>query len=91
MTTTIEPDMKLDLRGSEALAEALRARRGTDVAVNLSRVEQFGAHAAQTILVAHRSWEADRQSLTVEAPSAAVTDALAGLGLAGEPPFSGEI
>ena len=89
--TAIEPDMKLDLRGSEALAEALRARRGADVTINLARVVQFGAHAAQTLLAANRSWEADRHAFVLEAPSAAVEEALRILGLDNEPPFSGEI
>ena len=90
MTSVIDPDLKLDLRGSEALAEAIRTRRGSDVTINLARVEQFGAHAAQTLLVAHRPWEADRHAFVLAAPSTVVIEAIAAMGLADEPPFAGD-
>ncbi len=89
MTALITPDRKLDLRGSETLAETLRARRGADIAVDLTGVEAFGAHAAQTLIVAHRSWEADGRILSVSGLSRAAAEALDTLGLAKTPPFDG--
>ena len=89
MTETTTPDRKLDLRGSETLAERLRALRGSDLAIDLTGVETFGAHAAQTLIIAHRSWEADGRTLSIAGQSTAVEEALTTLGLTSTPPFSG--
>ncbi len=55
---------KLDLRASEELAETLRGRRGSDVALDAGEVEHLGAHAVQTLLVAADTWTRDGRELS---------------------------
>lgn len=57
---------KLDFRASETLAEELRAHRGSDIVIDCQEVEQLGAHALQTLVVASASWRKDGHAFAVE-------------------------
>ena len=72
---------KLDLRASLELAEALRTRRGTDLAIDASAVEHLGAHAVQTLLVAANSWARDGNHLALDHLPDAATGQLSVLGI----------
>ncbi len=72
---------KLDLKGSDDLAKELQELRGSDLTIDPSAVEQLGAHAVQTLIVAARSWAADGNAFTVEALPAGAAAHLATLGM----------
>lgn len=62
-------DAKLDTSASEALVEKLHAFRGQDLTLDASQIDHLGAHAAQTILIAAKTWAADGHSFAVTALS----------------------
>ncbi len=72
---------KLDLTESEAILVALLKRRGANVEIDASGVEQIGAHAVQTLLVACQSWKADGHTFSVSGWSEAAMEQLALLGM----------
>ena len=72
---------KLDLTESEAILVALMKRRGADVQIDASGVEQVGAHALQTLLVAFQSWKADGKSFAVTGWPEGAVEQLAVLGI----------
>lgn len=74
---------KLDLRGSEALIEALRAAEGGAVAIDASEVDLLGAHALQTLIVAQGAWAAAGHPFTIENMSEAMAGALESFGISG--------
>lgn len=72
---------KLDLKASEDLVKDLINLRGGDVVLDGSRVELFGAHSLQTLMIAARSWQQDGHRLIVTDLSEAAVDSLATLGV----------
>ena len=72
---------KLDLPGSEALAETLRSHRGNDIAIDASEVTHIGAHGVQTLLVGRATWAADGRDWRVGPLSEAVEGGLSTLGI----------
>lgn len=75
---------KIDLAASEGLAGTLKDRRGSDLSIDASGVDQIGAHAVQTLLVARASWIADGKSFRVTGFPDAAVDQLRVLGLSPE-------
>ncbi|MEM0946022.1 MAG: STAS domain-containing protein [Pseudomonadota bacterium] len=80
---------KLDLRASLDLLADLRARRGSDLAIDAGHVQHLGAHAVQTLLVAADSWARDGNKLVVENLTDAARGHLSILGLRPEQLSSG--
>lgn len=72
---------RVDRAAAAALAEDLRARTGTAVAVDAAEVTQIGAPALQTLVVAARAWRDMGHPFTVENIGPEVRGALADLGL----------
>lgn len=56
----------LDLKAAAPLAEALLARRGSEVFVDGSDVQRLGAQCLQVLLSAQASWAEDDQNLIFE-------------------------
>ncbi len=81
MSARLELDSRLDLRASEALAEALRERRGADLVIDAGAVDHLGAHALQTLLIAAKSWGDDGYSFRCENLSSAARNQLAVFGV----------
>lgn len=74
----LEP--RLDLRATGPLVEALKARRGGDLALDAGSVTQIGALAVQAIRAAARSWAEDGHALSFENASSDLADQLGLLG-----------
>ncbi|MBY0422066.1 MAG: STAS domain-containing protein [Parvularculaceae bacterium] len=72
---------QLDLPAAGPLARELLAARGTEVAIDASKVERFGALCLQVLLSAQKTWTEDGRRLAVIAPSEAFTLGLARFGL----------
>ncbi|MEM1064096.1 MAG: STAS domain-containing protein [Pseudomonadota bacterium] len=72
---------KLDLRGSEALAQALLEAEGNAVTIDAAQVDLLGAHALQTLIVAHNAWQEAGLAFTIDPVSPAMADALTTLGV----------
>ena len=79
---TLKLAPRLDLRATGALAEAMRAHRGADLALDAGGLSQIGALAVQAIRSAARSWAEDGHDLSFENASAEVADQLILLGFA---------
>lgn len=71
---------RLDLPAAAPLAEALKARRGADLALDAGGVAQIGGLAVQVLRAAARSWAEDGRALTFENASSELEDQLALLG-----------
>lgn len=59
----------LDLTAASPLAQALLARRGSDVSVDASRVNRVGALCLQVLVAAAATFKADGVRLRVDKPT----------------------
>lgn len=84
MTTEIQLEAKLDLKGAERLLGQISAARGGDAVINGAAVEMLGSQAAQVLLVSAQSWRADGKSLEIQEPSSHMSADLELLGLSVE-------
>ena len=72
----------LDLTAAAPLAAEFMAHRGTPLMVDGSGVERLGAQCLQVLLAARMAWAADGHAFSIESPSGALAETLAGLGAA---------
>ncbi|MFD2238181.1 STAS domain-containing protein [Aureimonas populi] len=77
---TVELPAILDLRAAAPLAGKLLALRGQPLALDASKVERIGGQCLAVLISAARTWKADEETLTLEAPS---DEFVAGLSLLG--------
>ncbi len=70
----------LDLTAAAPLAAEFMAHRGTPLMVDGSGVERLGAQCLQVLLAARNAWVADGHAFSIETPSEALAETLAGLG-----------
>lgn len=71
----------LDLPAAAPLARELLSARGTEIAIDASRVERFGALCLQVLLSAQKTWAEDGRRLAVVSPSLAFSQGLMRFGL----------
>lgn len=91
MTARFELPAKLDTASVPALVEALRARQGSDLALEASALEHIGALALQALIVAANDWQDGGHRLSFENPSEALRDQLRVLGTSPEVLTEGDI
>ena len=72
----------LDIRAADDLKTQLLALRGRPLAIDASAVERLGGLCLQVLLSARRTWDEDRQTLTVAPASDAFADQWAAFGAA---------
>lgn len=72
---------RLDTAAATALAAELVSHRGTDLAIDASRVSFVGALCAQVLLAGRAAWAADGRAWTLVAPATAFIDGVRALGL----------
>ena len=84
MTTRIELAPRLDLPAARPLAEALKARSGTDVVIDAGAVTHLGGLCLQVLVAAALAWREAGRSLTFAALSEDFTEALSVFGLTQE-------
>jgi chemotaxis protein CheX len=77
---TLELAEVLDLKAAAPLASSLLAHRGSDVALDASRVRRLGGQCLQILLSAKNTWNADEMSLEFINPSEDFAEALQGFG-----------
>ena len=80
-TDVLRLDEVLDLRAARPLLEALRARRGQDLALDASAVRRLGGLCLQALLAAIDAWAADGRRLAFLNPSPGFIDGLERLGV----------
>ena len=90
MTTRVELKEKLDLPASEDLVETLKEHRGSDLTLDASAVNHMGAHALQTLIIAHKSWSDDGKALTLTGLPEDVLGQVEVLGASNQPLFKAE-
>lgn len=82
---------RLDHQAVVALVADLKAHRGADLVIDASACVHLGAKAAQTLLVARRSWAEDGRSISVEGFTEDGRDQLHLLGLKPEDFATGDL
>ena len=70
----------LDLQAAEPLRAELMALRGRPLTINAAEVNRMGGLCLQVLMSAHKIWSEDGHPLTVDQPSSAFTEQLAGFG-----------
>jgi chemotaxis protein CheX len=70
----------LDLQAAEPLRAELMALRGRPLIVDASQVSRLGGLCLQVLMSARKIWAEDGVSLTVDQPSSAFSEQLAGFG-----------
>lgn len=70
----------LDLQAAEPLRAELMALRGRPLTIDAADVNRLGGLCLQVLMSARRIWSEDGHSLTVDQPSSAFTEQLAGFG-----------
>ncbi len=78
---TVELAEVLDLKAAAPLASSLLAHRGSELAVDTSRVRRLGGQCLQILLSAKYTWDADEVSLEFINPSEEFIEALEGFGI----------
>jgi chemotaxis protein CheX len=81
---TLELAEVLDLKAAAPLASSLLAHRGTDIAIDSSRVRRLGGQCLQILLSAKYTWSADEMSLEFINPSSEFSEAREGFGFSSE-------
>jgi chemotaxis protein CheX len=81
---TLELAEVLDLKAAAPLASSLLAHRGTDIAIDSSKVKRLGGQCLQVLLSAKYTWSADDMSLEFVNPSSEFAEALEGFGFSSE-------
>ncbi|MCG6882821.1 MAG: STAS domain-containing protein [Silicimonas sp.] len=81
MAKRIALPSKLDTAAAAALRDDLIAAEGTDIVFDAGQVEQIGALCLETILSAAALWKAEGLTVTLDSPSAQLTEDLSRFGL----------
>ena len=84
MSAELALPARLDLPAAKPLAEAILALRSQDLCLSAGDVTHLGTPGLQVLLSAAQSWASDGHTLSIRAPSDALIDQLAILGLAPE-------
>lgn len=66
MTARVDLPEKLDTASVPELVQVLRRHQGASLALDASRVTQFGALAVQTLIVAANDWQDSGHALSLE-------------------------
>lgn len=82
VTDRLSLPARLDSQAAGQLFDALGARRGGPLVINVESVAYLGALALQVLLAARRQWDADAQPLTIAPPDAPFFELAAQLGVA---------
>jgi chemotaxis protein CheX len=70
----------LDMRAAGPLLEEVRARRGSALELDASKVERLGGQCLQVLLAAEAAWSADGHAFQIGNPSTAFKDGCALMG-----------
>ncbi len=81
---TLELAEALSLKAAAPLASSILAHRGSDLAIDASKVKRLGGQCLQVLLSAARTWSVDEMSLEYVNLSPEFIEALQGFGISPE-------